>query len=154
MGLPLEEDRILDIRYQFSRSLTVTTRRWAAFLDKRLRKLRLTGSRLQTLVELSKSADNPSQRELAARLGIEAATLVRILDGLAAHGLVTRLPHDTDRRTNQIEITSAGQTMLAEISDVSANLRDQLLDGVADEDLAACLRVFARIQVRLSETSG
>lgn len=150
----IEGRRDLDTRYQFSRSLIVTTRRWAAFLDKRLRRLKLTGSRLQTLVELSKSADNPSQRELAARLGIEAATLVRILDGLAAHGLVSRLPHDTDRRTNQIEITPSGTAMLAEISEVSARVRDELLDGIPDEDLAVCLRVFAQIQARLAQASG
>jgi DNA-binding MarR family transcriptional regulator len=67
---------------------------------------------------------------------------------------VTRLPHDTDRRTNQIEITKVGQVVLAEISEVAASLRNQLLDGVAGEDLIACLRVFAHVQGKLEEDLG
>jgi MarR family transcriptional regulator for hemolysin len=143
-----------DLRYQFSRSLTVTTRRWVAFLDKRLGELGLTGSRWYALVELSKSSDNPSQRELAALLGIEPASLVRILDRLSAAGLINRLPHDTDRRTKQIEITPSGKTVLAEISAVSAKVRDELLDGVAEEDLVVCLRVFRVIQGRLAKVAA
>jgi len=128
----------------------VTNRRWTGLLDRRLRKLGLTGSRWYALVELSKTADKPSQRELAARLGIEAATLVRILDGLAKDGLVNRLAHDTDRRTNQVEITSAGQKTLAEISEISAKLRQELLVGIDDADLAVCLSVFQRIHANLA----
>jgi MarR family transcriptional regulator for hemolysin len=141
----------LDIRYHFSRTMGVTNRRWTGLLDKRLRKLGLTGSRWYALVELSKTADKPSQRELAARLGIEAATLVRILDGLAKEGLVKRLAHDTDRRTNQVEITPAGQAILAEISAISAELRNELLQGVDDADLEVCLSVFSRIQSKLTK---
>jgi len=136
----------LDIRYQFSRTMGVTNRRWTGLLDRRLAKLKLTGSRWYALVELSKTSDKPSQRELAARLGIEAATLVRILDALARDGLVQRLAHDTDRRTNQVEITPAGQKILAEISEISAKLRHELLVGIDDADLAVCLSVFQRIQ--------
>lgn len=144
----------MDIRYQFSRKLLVTTRAWTAALDKRLRVLGLTGSRWYALVELSKSPDRPSQRTLAARLGIEAATLVRILDGLAERGLVNRMAHDTDRRTNQIEITAEGSAVLDDISAISAGLRGELLDGVADKDLAVCLRVFDRVQANLARISA
>ena len=70
------------------------------------------GGSLPTWIVLSQaieSPESPSQRELAARMGIGGATLVRHLDRLEAEGLVVRRRDDQDRRVTRVDITVAGR---------------------------------------------
>ena len=55
-------------------------------------------------------AANPglSQSDLADRLGIERARLVRLLDKLEKRGLTQRLPSRTDRRSHALRLTRDG----------------------------------------------
>src|SRR5262249_48308811 len=59
-------------------------------------------------------AANPglSQSDLADRLGIERARLVRLLDRLERRGLTQRLPSRTDRRSHALRLTREGQRIL------------------------------------------
>jgi len=59
-------------------------------------------------------AANPglSQADLADRLGIERARLVRLLDRLDQRGLTRRLNSRTDRRSHALRLTPAGQRTL------------------------------------------
>jgi DNA-binding MarR family transcriptional regulator len=53
-----------------------------------------------------------SQADVAQRLGIERARLVRLLDRLEKRGFTQRLPSSTDRRSHVLRLTPAGQQML------------------------------------------
>jgi MarR family transcriptional regulator for hemolysin len=53
-----------------------------------------------------------SQRDLAARLGIEGPTLTHHLDRLAAEGLVERVRSTQDRRVWSAVLTPAGRSYL------------------------------------------
>lgn len=53
--------------------------------------------------------DPLSQQEIARRLGIDRTTMVALVDGLEAKGLVERHPHPADRRKNMVELTATGR---------------------------------------------
>jgi DNA-binding MarR family transcriptional regulator len=86
-------------------------------------------------------ARNPglTQRELAQRLDVEPITVARLLDRLAARGLVERRPDPRDRRVwrlhpgPQAAAVTAGITeALGELSrQLTAGLKPATLDGLA-----------------------
>ena len=73
---------------------------------------RIDGRELAVLTLLA-SQDLLSQQELAHDLGIDRTTMVALIDGLEAKGLVGRRPHPGDRRKNIVELTAAGRRTLA-----------------------------------------
>ena len=74
---------------------------------------RAGGSRPMWLVLLSlKSRPTANQRELAAAVGIQDATLTHHLNGMEADGLLTRRRDPANRRVHLVELTEAGDAAL------------------------------------------
>ena len=95
-----------------------------------------------------------SQRELAGRMGIGSATLVRHLDRLEAEGLVTRVADPRDRRVTRIDLTAAGRQRHAELAAVAAR-HDAEMRALLDPDEERVFRsVLARITDHLSTSPG
>lgn len=134
----------MDLGVAFALELVRVSRRWRARLDERVKHTGLTQARWITLLELSRSGP-VSQRELAARIGIEGPTVVRLLDALEKKGLAERRSCEGDRRVNQIHLTQAAQPLLREITAISDGLRDEILADISADDLAAAHRVLSRI---------
>lgn len=103
------------------------------------------------LLELSR-ADGLTQRDLAATLGVEGPTLVRLLDGLEAQGLIERQSCPDDRRTKRVRLTEAADPVLREIRKIADATRSELLQGVAPADLSVARRVLAAVAERLEQT--
>ena len=92
----------------------------------------VSGRELGVLLLLD-SKGPESQQETARRLGVDRTTMVGLLDGLEAKGLVARHADGDDRRRNVVELTHAGQTALARAVRASDKAERQLL---ADLDVA------------------
>ena len=54
------------------------------------------------------------QSSLARALGFDKVTVLRVLRGLQARGLVTRCPAETNRRNMVVALTAAGEDVLAQ----------------------------------------
>jgi DNA-binding MarR family transcriptional regulator len=80
-------------------------------------------------------AANPglSQSDLAERLGIERARLVRMLDRLERRGLTRRLPSRHDRRSHALRLTPEGQRTLRRATTLAARHEKQLIDRLGPE---------------------
>jgi DNA-binding MarR family transcriptional regulator len=80
-------------------------------------------------------AANPglSQSDLADRLGIERARLVRVLDKLERRGLTRRLPSRSDRRSHALRLTRAGQKTLKHATMLAARHEMQLAERLGSE---------------------
>lgn len=89
---------------------------------------------------------------LAEVLAVEGPSLVRQLDQLVENGLVERREDAVDRRAKTIHLTPAGNRARAKIEAALDTLREGLFEGVSDDDMAACLRVFETLQARLDRT--
>ena len=138
-------------RLRFGVRLVVLARAWRRELDKRLAAVGLTDATWSPLVHLGEAKGALSQRELAALAGVEASTLVRLIDILAGRGLVARRPHPTDRRTNLIALTAAGRRTLAEIRALLAEAEGDMLSSLGEDEVADMLAGFDAIEARLRE---
>jgi DNA-binding MarR family transcriptional regulator len=71
----------------------------------------ITGRELAVLLVVA-GREPASQQQIAQRLGIDRTTMVAFLDALEYRGLVERRPHETDRRRNVVELTTAGHDLV------------------------------------------
>jgi MarR family transcriptional regulator for hemolysin len=91
-----------------------------------------------------------SQRQLAERMGIEAATLTRHLDRLEAAGLIVRHRDGGDRRILRVVPTFAARDLHARMAAVAGTLDADLTAGLSDEELAELRRLLARLTSNLN----
>lgn len=133
---------------EFASELSMVARHWRKALDARFRDLGLTQARWRALFELSR-AGAITQVELAAVLGIEGPTLVRLLDGLESQGLIERHTCAEDRRAKKVHLTPSAEPTLAQMRTIADDLRGRVLDGIPETDLETARRVLATIAERL-----
>lgn len=132
-------------REKIGPQLSRISRRWRAKLDERLGRLGLTQAKGITLLYLSRAGGSLPQGDLAERVGVEGPTLVRILDGLERKGLIERRVNPDDRRTNSVHITPEAEQTVGEILSIAAEVRDTVLSGVSDEELAVLEGVLLKV---------
>jgi MarR family transcriptional regulator for hemolysin len=82
------------------------------------------------------------QVTLADYVGVEGATLVRLVDQLSAAKLVRREVDPSDRRANVLSLTEAGERMAEQIEVELKQLRAEVFADVSEADMAATLRVL------------
>jgi DNA-binding MarR family transcriptional regulator len=89
-------------------------------------------------------AANPglSQSDLADRLGIERARLVRVLDKLEKRGLTQRLASPTDRRSHALRLTREGQKLLKRATLLAAAHEARLIEKLGPEQRKSMLALL------------
>jgi MarR family transcriptional regulator for hemolysin len=98
------------------------------------------------LIWIERLGENVRQNALADAIGIEGASLVRLIDELQSSGLVTREPDPSDRRANVISLTPRGREVVHEVNEDIQALRRQICAGVDAADVEATRRVFTAIK--------
>ncbi|MGV3490789.1 MAG: MarR family winged helix-turn-helix transcriptional regulator [Devosia sp.] len=98
------------------------------------------------LLWIDRLGENVRQNALADAIGIEGASLVRLLDELQASGLITREPDPSDRRANAVNLTSPGRAVVKEVNEALGQLRLDVFAKLPRKDIEAALRVFAAIE--------
>ena len=112
---------------------------------------RAGGSRPMWLVLLSlKSRPTANQRELAAAVGIQDATLTHHLNGMEADGLLTRRRDPANRRVHLVELTEAGDAAFRRLRTVAQHYDSRLRDGLTEEELDVTRRVLARLRANVA----
>jgi len=89
-----------------------------------------------------------SQRELAARAGIESPTLVRHLDRMEHEGLIERTRDEHDRRVVRVSLTKAGRRQYDTLRRVATNLDAQLRSLLSPHEIETLESVLPRIRDR------
>jgi MarR family transcriptional regulator for hemolysin len=90
-----------------------------------------------------------TQKQLAARLSIEGPTLVRTLDWLEREGLVERREAAHDRRAKTLHLTRKARPLIERIEAAATEVRAEILAGIPEAELAACLQVLERVAERV-----
>lgn len=134
---------------QIGVSLPVLTRAYKAAADHAVAHVGVSQALAWPLVMLGRQGGPVRPGILAERLSIEAPSLARSIDQLVAGGFVTRADDPDDRRARLVDLTPQGVSACQQIERDLIALREQLFAGASDEDLEACLRVFACLQERL-----
>jgi MarR family transcriptional regulator for hemolysin len=93
-----------------------------------------------------KQGSHTMQREIAAAIGIEGATLTHHLNRMEADGLVRRERVAGNRRSQVVTLTPAGEALFASLLRAVIAFDRQLRAGFSDRDLAAVHRLLARLR--------
>lgn len=141
----------MDLQEDLALQLARVSRSWRARLDDRLRSLGLTQARWVTLLQVSRTPEGVTQRELACLVGVERATIGRLLDGLEKQGLIERRAVAGDRRAYHVHLTAAADPVLEHINEISRRFREELLASIPIEDLNTCVAVMRHIGNRLEK---
>ncbi len=108
---------------------------------------RAGGSRPMWLVLLSlKSRPTANQRELAAAVGIQDATLTHHLNGMEADGLLTRRRDPANRRVHLVELTEAGDAAFRRLRTVAQHYDTRLRTGFSDAELDTLRTLLGRLR--------
>ena len=125
--------------------------------DQALRAHGLSEATAHPLLILSRHGTCVRQGVLADEMGLEGPSVVRLIDLLAAEGLVERREDPTDRRAKMLHMTPLGEAKADEIKRVMRRVRADLMKGVSPDELATTFDVLRRIELsanRAVETAG
>jgi MarR family transcriptional regulator for hemolysin len=125
-------------------------RRWRQALDARLESAGLSDATWAPLVHLHELGDGISQTQLAAAVGLDGSSLVRLLDILVDQALIERRPHSDDRRVKRVHLTPAGRRAVTSIRKRLAAVEDELLADLSEEEARTLLRAFEKIETRIA----
>ena len=108
----------------------------------------LTPAQLQAMGTLGRS--DLRMGDLAQDLGLAESSVTRLVDRLAAAGLVERRSSAEDRRRVVAGLTQAGRTLVRQMEQDRRALLVELLDGLEPEERGEAVRLFARLADALS----
>lgn len=114
-------------------------------IERALKPLALTFARYEVLMLLSfsRSGELPITK-VGERLLVHPTGITKLVDKLAAEGLVTRVPNPADRRGTLARITPAGRRLGRKASKVLAGVRFGA--DLPDADLEALAALLARLR--------
>lgn len=135
----------------FDFSLLSLARHWRWWLDRRLKPEGVTQGIWFVLAYLKRDGNGMAQKDLARYIGIEGPTLVGHLDRLERQGLVERREDANDRRSRTIHLTPAAEPVWSKISRIGIETRAELLEGISQDELDVCTRVFERIMANAKD---
>jgi len=127
---------------------------WHQVINERLRPRGVSHSQWRVVLELSRSPMPMTQTALAAELGVEAPTVVRLIDRLAAKGWLAREACPADRRARLVRLTPRAQKLARELEEVVGEVRRALLHDLGVAELAASIAALSKIEARALEVLG
>ena len=96
---------------------------------------------LASLADLGPASQGP----LADRLCLDRSDLVTVLDELEGRGLVVRTADAGDRRRKIVQLTPAGEKLLAGLDELVFAADDELLAGLSASERAILVSLLQRI---------
>jgi MarR family transcriptional regulator, transcriptional regulator for hemolysin len=123
-----------------------TTKVLESAFDQQLRKKAdITGAQSRVIATLALVKDGMTQKEIANRIGIEAPTIVPIIDKLEEQGIVIRRPDHNDRRNNLIFLTVQSEAKWELIIECALELEKTSRQGLSEEELEITKRTLCKI---------
>jgi MarR family transcriptional regulator, transcriptional regulator for hemolysin len=129
------------LRREFLSTLIETSRHLRHFVDRRARRLGLTGAQLRLLSKLRRN-EGATQAELANEMEMRPISLSALVDKLAQQGFVERRADKSDRRLNRLHLTPAGRNLALKIDSFREEVAHDVLRDVDQAALAAALGVL------------
>lgn len=138
----------------FGMRFAMLARRWRQSLEASLAEAGLTDATWAPMVHLHETGGGLTQKQLAARLGIDASTLVRLLDILERQDLIVRRPDEHDGRARKVSLSPAGEDRVRHIRDLLWKQESLMLADLSDEQIVAMMHGFEAIDGRMAGHSA
>lgn len=87
-----------------------------------------------------------TQRFLSERIGIDKSTLTLALDRLVERGLVVRLRSNEDRRSNALQLTTAGRKRLSAMNSFIKRHEERIASGLSETERRQLMRLLSKIR--------
>lgn len=136
--MPTEDRSLMELMI----TMTQVSRSYKIVCDKISAQYGLTQAIAWPIVALSRMGEGIRPSVIADAVGIEPSSVVRLIDLLAASGLIERRKDARDRRAKLIFLTHEGRKKAKQIESVLIPLRRELLEGLTDTELDTCMHVF------------
>ncbi|ELD1799970.1 MarR family winged helix-turn-helix transcriptional regulator [Vibrio fluvialis] len=127
---------------KFGIQFSIAARLWRRHLDQRLAQAGIKDISWAPLLHLDEFGDGISQKDLAASVGMEGSTLVRLLDTLEQKGQIERQADSHDRRAKRIYLTDAGREQVSALRAELLQIETEMLADVSDEQIDVMLEVL------------
>jgi MarR family transcriptional regulator for hemolysin len=132
-------------------ALAMTAKRLGRAFDDAL--VEAGGSRPTWLILLALKIQPPqTQRELAAAVGIEGATLTHHLDAIQRAGLVTRERLPENRRVQRVELTQQGERTFLRLREAARQFDTRIRTGLSDDDIGRLRELLATLEANSAGT--
>ena len=137
---------------RFTVALHYAYRAWRVALDRGLRDLDISQAGWVAVAYVAKATAPLSQSELAAQVGVEAATMVSTLDRLEKAGLVERVASETDRRVKHLRVTSAGQAIYDKVKARADAVRAEIIGRLPPDKLLQATELLEQLQTLIENS--
>lgn len=105
----------------------------------------ITLSQAKIIRALTLGKDGLTQKEIAEGIGIEAPTLVPLIDRMEEAGLVERRQDKSDRRSNRVYLTVKASLLWGAIEESLGQVRKVVQRGIPKEDVEMVRKVLDKI---------
>lgn len=119
-------------------------RQWRRAVDRQLEPMGLTEATWMPLLHLARAPEPMRQKDLAASLALDSSSVVRLLDGLQAAGLIERFEGE-DRRVKTVHLTPQGLRTVERVEALVDEAREKLLGDIPARDMQVAFRVLEHI---------
>jgi MarR family transcriptional regulator, transcriptional regulator for hemolysin len=156
MLLPLIIRGLIMRRYDYQDSIGFIVKSTAkalegAFDQQLRRKADITVAQSRVIGTLALVKDGMTQKEIANTIGIEASTIVPIIDKLEEQGIVTRKLDHNDRRNNLIFLTGKSEAKWELIIECALELEKASRQGLREEELETTKRTLRKIAQNVTD---
>jgi MarR family transcriptional regulator for hemolysin len=136
----------LDLEYRTSRMLVLAGRGWVNRIDNILRQeTGQTRVRWQVLFALAFAEQPVTLSEICRRVRAQWPTMVRVLEGMVADGLILREDNPGDGRSKLVQLTPRGVEVMEQIQPILDRERSRILARLSVEELKVCAGLLNRI---------
>lgn len=129
-----------------SQGMLQMARAYRGAADQLLAELGVSQASAWPIAVIQRLGDGVRQKDIAEELGIEAPSLVRLLDHLEASGLAVRKLDPDDGRSKTLHLTETGRRIADVINTRLLGFRRAVFTGISKEDADAFLRVLEAIR--------
>lgn len=119
-------------------------------MDAQLAAAGLTDATWVPLVHLKETGGGITQKGLAALVGVDGSSLVRVLDILERQGLIERQRDGNDGRARLIHLTASGDARVDTIRNALSRAEQAVLCDLSDAEIAGMLDCLDRIDRRMT----
>lgn len=132
-------------------TLPLVSRAYQAAANKMAGDFGLSHASAWPVVMIGRLGDGVRPGAVADALGLEAPSLVRVIEQLVVAGLVLRHDDATDRRAKTLHLTDEGKQCAARLEKALMPFRRQFFTGMDPDDIAACARILTELNAVLAE---
>ncbi len=131
-----------------------TDRLHRSLVEMRMSDLNLHRSQHIMLACISSFSEPPTQRQIAEKLDISAATVAVTIKKLEAAGYLEKTQSDGDSRCNRIVLSEKGKEILIKAKDILSEIDSLMFVGISDKELTEFSECLEKIQKNLKSSGA